>query len=139
MARRAARLLLLSALAGALAACAADVPTAVDANVFPAKYKDEVIGTLKELFTKNETISVSNAFISAPALRSVASDQRYTICVRYTARGTAYNLTANAERIGYFYGGHLNQLVEAGKDQCGSAAYAPFPELDKVCLGVGCR
>ncbi len=47
-------------------------------------------------------------------------------------------MTANAERIAYFYGGHLNQLIEASKEQCGNAAYKPFPELEKVCLGKGC-
>ena len=55
-----------------------------------------------------------------------------SVCVRYTAHGTAYNMTANAERIAYFYGGHLNQLVEATKDECGKRAYKPFPELDKA-------
>jgi len=29
--------------------------------------------------------------------------------------------------IGFFYAGHLNQLVEPTTDQCAKAAYRPFP------------
>ena len=44
------------------------------------------------------------------------------------------NYAGSTDRIAYFYGGHLNQLVEATKEQCGNAAYKPFPELEKLCL-----
>ena len=46
----------------------------------------------------------------------------------------AHHYTGSKDRIAYFYGGHLNQLVEATKEQCGNAAYKPFPELEKLCL-----
>ena len=139
MGKRAASLWLLSALVVGLAACSQDKVTTAEPNLLPAKYKDEIIDTLRKLFDKNETQTVTNAMISDPALRPVGSEQRYTVCVRYTAHGTAYNLSANAERIAVFYGGHLNQLVEATKEQCGNAAYKPFPELNAVCLGKGCN
>jgi len=139
MGKRAASLWLLSALVVALAACSQDKVTTVDPNLLPARYKDEILDTLKTLFDKNDTQTVTNAVISDPALRPVGSEQRYTVCVRYTAHGTAYNLAGNAERIGIFYGGHLTQLIEATQEQCGNAAYKPFPELNAVCLGKGCN
>ena len=139
MGKRAASLWLLSALAVGLGACSQDKITTPDPNLLPAKYKDEVIDTLRTVFGKNETQTVTNAMISDLALRPVGSAPRYTVCVRYTAHGTAYNLTANAERIAIFYGGHLSQLIEATKEQCGNAAYKPFPELNAVCLGKGCN
>jgi hypothetical protein len=139
MIRNAASLVLLSALAAAIAACAPDKVPKVETNILPTHYKEEIVETLRKLFSTNDTTSVTNAMISDPALRPVGKEQHYTVCVRYTAHGTAYNLTATAERIGYFYGGHLNQLVEAGKEQCGNAVYKPFPELDKLCLGTGCK
>ena len=138
MGKRAANLVLLSVFAAALAACSQSAPPKVDPNIVPTRYKDEIIDALRTIFNKNETKSITNAMISDPVLRPIGSEQHYVVCVRYTAHGTVYNLTANAERIAYFYGGHLNQLVEATKEQCGSAAYKPFPELDKVCLGTGC-
>jgi hypothetical protein len=138
MVRNAARLVLLSALAAAVAACTPDKPK-VEMNILPTHYKEEIVETLRKLFSTNDTTSVTNAMITDPVLRPVDKEQQYTICVRYTAHSAAYKLTANAERIGYFYGGHLNQLVEASKEQCGNAAYKPFPELDKLCLGTGCK
>ena len=135
---RAASLWLLSALAISLAACSNDKIMEANPNLPPARYKDEILDTLRTLFDKNETQTVTNAMITDPALRPVGSEQRYAVCVRYTAHGTAYNLSANAERIAVFYGGHLTQLIEATKEQCGNAPYKPFPELNAVCLGKGC-
>ena len=139
MGKRAASLWLLSALAVGFAACSQDKLSTVDPNLLPARYKDEILDTLRTVFDKNETQTVTNAMISDLALRPVGSEQRYTVCLRYTAHGTAYNLSANAERIAFFYGGHLTQLIEATKEQCGNAAYKPFPELNAVCLGKGCK
>jgi len=132
--------MLLFALASTLAACAdSKAPKTADSNTIPTKYKDEVIETLKELFVKTDTVSVTGAFITDPTLRPVDNEQHYTICVRYMAHSTVPGVTGNAERIGYFYNGHLNQLVEADGGQCRGAPYKPFPELDRVCIGTGCK
>ncbi|HZT24631.1 MAG TPA: hypothetical protein VFA57_02895 [Pseudolabrys sp.] len=139
MMRSATGVALLSALAALLGACAPDKVPKVESNAVPVKYKDEVITTLRVLFDKNETASVTHAMITDPVLRPVGNEQHYAVCVRYTAHGTAFNLSAEAERIGYFYGGHLNQLVPADNGECAKAAYKPFPELDQVCLGRGCK
>ena len=138
MGRRAASLCLLSAFAMALAACSSDRKLE-DPNVVPTNYKKEIIDTLKKLFKDNETIKVTGAFVSDPVLRPVGKEQLYTACVRYTAHGVSPGEIGNAMRIAYFYGGHLNQLIEASQEQCGNAAYKPFPELDKYCAGTGCR
>lgn len=138
MGRCAASLCLLSAFTIALAACSSDRGRE-NPNVFPTEYKSEIIATLKELFKSNETARVTGAFVSDPVLRTVGKDQRYTACVRYTAHGVNPGEIGNAMRIAFFYGGHLNQLIEASQDQCGNTAYKPFPELDKFCAGRGCR
>ncbi len=140
--KRAASFFLLCVVAAVIAACSQDKDKAPigDPNVLPTRYREEIIDTLRgQIFSKNETTSVTNAMISDPVLRPVGTEQHYTVCVRYTAHGTAYNLTANVERIGYFYGGHLNQLVETTGGECHNAVYKPFPDLDKVCIGKGCK
>jgi hypothetical protein len=48
-------------------------------------------------------------------------------------------MVGNAERIGYFYAGHLNQLIPDENGQCRGAAYKPFQELERLCIGTGCR
>jgi len=30
-------------------------------------------------------------------------------------------------------------LIQASKEQCGNAAYKPFPELEKLCLATKCE
>jgi hypothetical protein len=141
MRQRAASLALLSALAAAaLLGCAADKRPEAETNAPPTShYKDEIIDTLRMLFAKNETNSVSNAMIADPVLRGTGKDAHYTVCVRYTAHGTIYNINADAERVAYFYGGHLNQLIEVTKDECSSVVYKTFPELNQVCAGTGCK
>jgi hypothetical protein len=138
MARRAASLCLLSALALAVAACSSDSKPE-NPNQFPKDYKTEIIETLKKLFGSNYTVRVSGAQVSDPVLRTVGKDQIYTACVRYTAHGASAGEIGHAMRVAYFYGGHLNQLVEASQEQCGKAAYKPFPELNKYCVGTGCK
>ena len=142
MPRRAASFVLLCALAAALLGCSSDKPPpppTADSNAVPTRYKEEIIDTLKKLFDKNDTGSVTGAMLSDPALEKVGGDQHYAACVRYTAHSTSDNMAANVERIAYFYGGHLNQLVETAPGQCRNAPYKPFPELDQVCLGKGCK
>jgi hypothetical protein len=141
MMMRLIRLLQLFILAGVIAACSDSKDKAdADPNIMPSRYRQEVVDTLRDqIFNKNETTSVTNALISDPALRPVGGEQRYTICVRYTAHSVVAGLTANAERIGYFYGGHLNQLVETTGNECRDAAYKPFPELNQVCIGKACK
>jgi hypothetical protein len=137
---RAANLVLLSALALVLGACSHDSGEAVaNANVFPTEFKQEIVATLQNLFVKNETIRVTDAVISTPQLQLVDKDQRYTACISYTAHGVEPGMVGNAVRIAYFYGGHLNQLVPATGDQCKNAAYTPFRELEKACIGKGCK
>jgi hypothetical protein len=139
MGTRAASLFFLSGLAMALAACSHDNAVLVNPNIFPANYKQQIIRTLQKLFVSNETVRVSDAFVSEPALSIVDKEQRYTACIRYTAHGVTPLDIGHATRIAYFYGGNLNQLVPATGDQCSRAQFQPFLELDQVCLGKGCK
>ena len=133
----AARLFLPAAFAVMLAACAADRRTQdLDPNIVPANYKQEVIDTLTQAL--DDPVNARDAFISEPVLAQVGKDQRYTICVRYNGRNLRQQYVGSKDRIGYFYGGHLNQLVDATPEQCANAAYRPFPELEKLCQAKKC-
>ncbi|MGH6980401.1 MAG: hypothetical protein ACREFC_04270 [Stellaceae bacterium] len=121
----------------ALAACGGGKVPEVDPNIVPANFRQEVLDTLRT--TLDDPTNVRDAFISDPALTPVGNDQRYTACVRYNARDLNRTYVGNKERIAYFFGGHLNQLVEADKGQCAKAAYKPFPELEKLCFATKCN
>ena len=133
----AARWCLLSALAMALAACASGGKEKdVDPNIFPTGFKQEVLTTLTDVL--EDQTNVRDAYISDPTLTPVGKDRRYTVCVRYNARDASRQYMGSQDRIGYFYGGRLTQLIEASKEQCGNAAYKPFPELEKLCQAKKC-
>jgi hypothetical protein len=122
---------------GVLAACSSSKPVAIDPNLAPTNYKAEILATLSR--TLADPTNVRDAFISDPVLTPIGNDQRYTACVRYNARDASRQYAGSVDRIAYFYGGHLNQLVIATKEQCGNAAYKPFPELEKLCQATKCE
>ena len=112
-------------------------PKEVDPNIVTTDYKNEIVGTLKGLLI--DPTNVKDAFISEPALTTLGKEQRYTVCVRLNSRGYHREYLGSKDRVAYFYGGHLNQLVDATKEQCGNGAYKPFPEVEKLCLGKSCE
>jgi len=105
-------------------------------NTFPADYKNEILFTMST--TLEDAANIRGAFISEPVLSAAGRDQRYVVCVRSDSRNANKHYTGSKDRIGYFYAGHLTQLVEATKEQCGNAAYKPFPELEKLCQARKC-
>ena len=135
MARCVANLCLVSAVALALVACSSSKPEE-NPNVFPAGYKNEILVTMTS--TLENPTNVRDAYISDPVLRSVGKNERYVVCVRSDSRNASNHYTGSKDRIALFYDGHLDQLIEATKEQCGSAAYKPFPELEKLCQAKKC-
>jgi len=109
----------------------------VDPNLFPGNYKQEVLDTLRT--TLVEPSNVRDAFITDPVLAPVGGEQRYIVCVRANSRNAAMQYQGPKDRIGYFYGGHLNQLVAATPEQCARAPYKPFPELERLCATKSCQ
>jgi hypothetical protein len=137
MFRHIAALFLVAAVAVALAACSSDkkVPEE-NPNVFPADYKGEILTTMTT--SLDDPTNIRNAYVSEPVLRAVGREERYVVCVRSDTRNAYREYTGAKDRIAIFYGGHINQLIEATKEQCGSAAYKPFPELEHLCQAKKC-
>ena len=135
--RCAARLCLLTALAVSLIACSSDKKQAEEnPNVFPADYKNQILLTLTN--SLDDPTNIRSASITDPFVRSAGKEERYVVCLRFDTRNLNRNYTGIQDRIAYFYGGHINQLVEATKEQCGNVAYKPFPELEKLCQAKKC-
>ena len=105
-------------------------------NEFPANYKNEIMLTMTSML--DDPTNIRGAFISEPVLRQAGKEERYVICVRSDSRDVNRQYTGSKDRIGYFYAGHLTQLIDATKEQCGNAAYKPFPELEKLCQAKKC-
>ena len=126
--------------AAVLAACSGDgkKSSEPDPNVFPKDYKAELMITLQREL--DDPTNIRDAFITEPFLTQGSREQRYAVCVRSNSRNFNREYTGIKDRIGYFYGGHLNQLIEATPEQCGKAAYKPWPELQTICFSdKGCK
>lgn len=141
-AARVGRILIsVSLLAVVLAGCASGdylgKPKEPDPNVFPKDYKREILDTMTT--TLEDPTNVRGAFITDPALFPVGNDQRYAVCIRSNGRNSARQYKGSTDKIAFFFAGHLNQLVDASPEQCGKAAYKPFPELEKLCLSTKCE
>jgi len=105
-------------------------------NVFPSDYKNEILNTMTT--SLDDPTNVRGAYISEPALRPAGKELRYMVCVRSDSRDLARQYTGIKDRVAIFYGGHLTQLIDATREQCGNAAYKPFPELEKLCQAKKC-
>ena len=128
---------LASALALVLAACSSDKKEPEEnPNVFPADYKNEILTTMTAML--DDPTNVRNAYISDPILRAAGKEERYLVCVRSDSRDVSKQYAGTKDRIAIFYGGHLNQLIDATKEQCGNAVYKPFPELEHLCQAKKC-
>jgi len=138
MVRYAGNLCLLSGVFLVIAACSSSkkADPEENPNVFPSNYKNEILNTLTT--SLDDPTNVRDAYISEPVLRRAGNDERYVVCIRSDSRDVSKIYTGSKDRIAYFYAGHLNQLVDATKEQCGSAAYKPFPELEKLCQARKC-
>ncbi len=129
--------ILLLAVAATLAACSGNKEVAVDPNLVPTDYRREILFTFQT--SLDHPTNVRDAAISDPALRSVGQEQRYSVCVRENSRDEAGEYRGVKEHIGWFYGGRLNQLVDAAPGQCAGAVYRPWPELEKLCQATKCE
>ena len=104
------------------------------ARMFPSDYKGELLAYLRNFL--NDPSNVRSAFISPPALTRIQSEERYLSCVRFDARSTTGSYRGSRDHLAVFFGGKLEYFVElrpeARDERCGSAAYEPFPELERL-------
>jgi hypothetical protein len=108
-----------------------------DINVLPANYKPEIVAAMHAYLS--DPTGIRDAGIAEPALKTVGGNLRYVVCLRFNAkkRGTEY--AGPKELSGVFVAGRFDRFAEIPKgehaderDRCAGAAYAPFPELEKL-------
>jgi hypothetical protein len=106
----------------------------VKRDVFPAAFKQEIINVIPSIVSERR--GIREAYYSDPSLDPKINT--YFSCVRFNARDRAGEYQGAKEYAAYYYDGHLNQFVIAPPDQCGTAPYKPFPELERLCVGTKC-
>jgi hypothetical protein len=97
------------------------VPPRIDPNLFPTNYKASVLTSLQT--NPYGMVGAVSADLSPPLLKPFGTDSRYVACMR--AAGPNWR----KEKMIVFFGGEINQFVDATEEGCKGAAYVPFPEL----------
>jgi hypothetical protein len=119
------------ALSFALAGCNSDWlnarDRAIQANTQPPgpNYKADIVAFMRTYL--NDPTGVRGAFISEPALRRIEDADRYTLCLRYTARNAA-----SKDSLVVFRDGRFDRVIDSARETCKDAAYQPFPELERL-------
>jgi hypothetical protein len=96
---------------------------------YPANYKAELLAFLRTYL--NDPVGVREAGMAEPVQRTVGGRLRYISCVRYNERESDGYRGAR-ERGVVYVDGRLDRIIENVSEACAGAAYAPFPELEKL-------
>ncbi len=97
---------------------------------FPANYKPEILAFLKTYL--NNPAGVHEAAIAEPVQRAVGGRARYVACLRFAERQSDGSYREPHERAVVFVGGRLERILPNATEECAGAAYAAFPELEKL-------
>jgi hypothetical protein len=102
------------------------------ANVYPADYRAELIAYLRTYL--NDPTGVRDAAISEPALKPVGYGNRYMVCVRFNPKraGGGGGYAGAKDHLVIYAGGKLDRYIETAGENCKDAAYAAFPELERL-------
>jgi hypothetical protein len=104
----------------AIAGCSTPKP-AVDPNVMPTDYRNQIATYLAQLLTDRADFRLS--LIGAPVLKPVGASEHYIVCVMLNGRNQ------HKEKVVIYLGPNINQFVDAAPGQCSDTAYQPFKEL----------
>ena len=100
------------------------------ANVYPANYRAELIAYLRTYL--NDPSGIREAAISEPVLKPVGFGDRYMVCVRFNPKRAGGGYAGARDHLVIYAGGKLDRYLEAAGENCKDAAYAAFPELERL-------
>jgi hypothetical protein len=99
-------------------------------NVEPTSYKADIIAFLRTYL--NDPTQIREAGISEPMLKTVGTQNRYVVCLRYNAKTSLGRHAGARDRMAVFASGRFDRIVENAREQCKDVALAPFPELERL-------
>ena len=135
---------LLAGLAAAvLAGCATEIgPTSAELkarwdaeNIYPQNYRQDLLAFLRTYL--NDPAQVRGAAVSQPQLKYIGPGDRYVSCVRFNARNTDGKYVGSKDGAATFVSGKLERFFDTPRELrelelCKDAAFAPFPELERL-------
>jgi hypothetical protein len=97
---------------------------------FPATYRTELVAFMHTYL--NNPVGVHDASVAEPVQRTVGGRPRYVACVRFAERQSDGSYREPRERAVVFVGGRLDRVAQNSGELCSGAAYAAFPDLEKM-------
>jgi hypothetical protein len=91
---------------------------------YPANYRSEIPAFLRSYL--NDPAGLREAAMAEPVLREVGGRNRYVSCLRFVQGGKPQQLAV------VYLDGRLDRALAGPAEPCAAAAYAPFPELEKL-------
>jgi hypothetical protein len=101
-----------------------------DPNIAPSGYKAEIQAFLRSYL--NDPTGIRGAFVSEPEVMDLGGVRRYASCLRFNARKSGGQYEGSKDRVVVFLNGRLDTMVLARGEQCKSASFKPFPEIEKL-------
>ena len=121
--------LLSTALAGCAGHDGPETKGGVGVNVLPENYRAEILAYQRSYL--NDPTGIRGAAITPPVLKNVGIGERYVVCVRFDAKAPGGAYIGERDYLAIFLAGKLDQMGVT-RDQCQSAPYQPFPELERL-------
>jgi hypothetical protein len=101
-------------------------------NAYPTNYKTDILAAMRVYLS--DPTAIRDASISEPVLKSatLTMPSRYMLCLRFNPKKIATLYEGVREVAAVFVAGRFDQFIETPKELCAGAAYAPFPDLEKL-------
>jgi hypothetical protein len=101
-------------------------------NAFPNNYKADILAAMHAYL--NDPTAIRDAAISEPMLKSVGNATRYIVCLRFDGKQDNGTYVGDKQIAAVFLAGRFDEFtdVNAAREPCAAATYAPFPELEQL-------
>ncbi len=100
------------------------------ANIMPTNYKADIAAAMHSYL--NDPTGIRDAAVSPPVLKTTGMVARYVACVQFNPKKNTREYAGVKTVAAVFLAGRFDHFVDNPKTECSGAAFAPFPELQKL-------
>jgi hypothetical protein len=101
-----------------------------DVQPFPSNFRTETLAFMRTYL--NNPAGLREAMMADPVQQTVGGRPRWVGCVRFKEKQPDGSYREPRERAIVFVNGRLDRVAQNSAEFCSAAAYAPFPELEKM-------
>jgi hypothetical protein len=99
-------------------------------HAYPDNYKADILAAMHAYL--NDPSGIRDASIAEPMLKEVGDGTRYVVCLRFNGKRDNGNYAGIKQVEAVFLAGRFDDFVDAPREPCLAATYAPFPELEQI-------